>query len=318
MRCAAPMMACPASAPTRSAAPCMRPGTAGRGVRDRRGRAPAQALRPGHRRRSGRRGEKGLIERAYTLGAALGLEVWCEGEAGPFQAVPQPGGSWRPRGHPAARVCPGWHLQGPDPVPSRDGTGAPPAGQQLHQPDPAWLAQGAARVILAALPAPAAPPDAAAPRAAWEAWQDGLAERFTLPAELPPLRMLLVWDNLAGHKTAEMVVWLCQHGVMPLYTPLGGSWLNMAESIQRILKRRTLDGQHPRSPAEIGAWFQQTAEAWNRQPTPFLWNGKRRQRRRKQRGDAHALGGSGAHTRKPLSPRGRSSQEWHSPRQVTH
>ena len=76
-----------------------------------------------------------------------------------------------------------------------------------------------------------------------------------MPAELPPLRMLLVWDNLAGHKTAAMVVWLCQHGVMPLYTPLGGSWLNMAESIQRILKRRTLDGQHPRSPAEIGAWF---------------------------------------------------------------
>jgi hypothetical protein len=34
---------------------------------------------------------------------------------------------------------------------------------------------------------------------------------------------------------------------MPLYTPLGGSWLNMAESIQRILKRRTLDGQHPQS-----------------------------------------------------------------------
>ena len=65
--------------------------------------------------------------------------------------------------------------------------------------------------------------------------------------------MLLVWDNLAGHKTPEMVVWLCRRGVLPLYTPLGGSWLNMAESIQRILKRRTLDGQHPRSPAERSA-----------------------------------------------------------------
>jgi transposase len=61
--------------------------------------------------------------------------------------------------------------------------------------------------------------------------------------------MLLVWDNLAGHKTAEMVVWLCRHGIMPLYTPLGGSWLNMAEAIQRILKRRTLDGQNQRWPA---------------------------------------------------------------------
>jgi transposase len=37
-------------------------------------------------------------------------------------------------------------------------------------------------------------------------------------------------------------LWLCAHGIMPLYTPLGGSWLNMAESIQRILKRRALEG----------------------------------------------------------------------------
>ena len=33
----------------------------------------------------------------------------------------------------------------------------------------------------------------------------------------------------------QFVLWLCAHGIMPLYTPLGGSWLNMAESIQRIL-----------------------------------------------------------------------------------
>src|SRR4051795_4640212 len=106
MRCAAPMMACPASAPTRSAARCMRPGTAGRGGgagarpawscagASTKARSPSPIRTPG---------KKGLIERAYTLGGALGLEVWCEDEAGPFQAVPQPGGSWRPRGHPATR-----------------------------------------------------------------------------------------------------------------------------------------------------------------------------------------------------------------------
>jgi hypothetical protein len=173
-------------------------------------------------------------------------------------------------------------------------------------------------VILATLPPPAALADATVTRAAWETWQDGLAERFTLPAELPSLRRLLVWDNLTGHKTAEMVVWLCQHGIMPLYTPLGGSWLNMAGSIQRILKRRTLDGQHPQSPTEIGTWFEQTAQAWNRQPTPFLRNGKRRQRRRKRFGDGRIIGGSGAHTRQPLLSHGRSPQKWHSLRQVTH
>ena len=46
----------------------------------------------------------------------------------------------------------------------------------------------------------------------------------------------------------DLVLWLCAHGVMPLYTPVGGSWLNMAESIERVLKRRALDGQHPHSP----------------------------------------------------------------------
>jgi hypothetical protein len=92
----------------------------------------------------------------------------------------------------------------------------------------------------------------------------------------------------------------------------------MAESIQRVLKRRTLDGQHPQSPAEIGGWFEQTAQAWNRQPTPFLWNGKRRQRRRKRAGDGHAIGGSDAHTQRPLLPRSRGPQEWQSPKQVTH
>ena len=63
--------------------------------------------------------------------------------------------------------------------------------------------------------------------------------------------MLLIWDNLIGHKTPELVVWLFRHGIMPLYTPLSGSWLNMAESIQRILKRRALSGQHPETPEEI-------------------------------------------------------------------
>ena len=80
-----------------------------------------------------------------------------------------------------------------------------------------------------------------------------------------------------------------------LWKPDPADWLSW---------RRTLDGQHPQSPTEIGTWFQQTAKAWNRHPTPFLWNGKRRQRRRKQRGDAHPLGGSGAHTKQPLSSPG--------------
>ena len=107
---------------------------------------------------------------------------------------------------------------------------------------------------------------------------------------------------------------------MPLYTPVGGSWLNMAESIERVLKRRALDGQHPHSPGEIGRWFEQTARAWNAQPTPFVWNGKRRQRRRRPDDEPiHRLGGSGACTHKPLRrSRAAGAAECQSSQQMTH
>lgn len=161
--------------------------------------------------------------------------------------------------------------------------------------------------ILGALPAAAAPPEAGALRAAWQRWQQGLTVKPTLAQRLPPLRMLLVLDNLAGHKTPEFVLWLFAHGVMPLYTPLGGSWLNMAESIQRILKRRALDGQNPTVVGEIIGWFEAVARHWNVAPTPFEWGGKRRRRRERQRERRHRVGGSAAYTRQPVRSPGKPS-----------
>ena len=182
-----------------------------------------------------------------------------------------------------------------------------------------WLREHLSE-ILAELPPTAPSQDAAATQAAWAVWQAGLTRPFTLPHDLPPLRLLLVWDNLTGHKTPDLVLWLCAHGVMPLYTPVGGSWLNMAESIERVLKRRALDGQHPHSPAEIGSWFEQTAQRWNEQPTPFVWNGKRRQRRCRSGGDqTHRLGGSGACTPRPLRRnRATGASECQIQQQMTH
>jgi hypothetical protein len=75
--------------------------------------------------------------------------------------------------------------------------------------------------LLDALPAPTSA-DAATQTAAWRRWQHGLPQPITLPKTLPPLRMLLLWDNLTGHYTPELVLWLIAHGIMPLYTPLGG------------------------------------------------------------------------------------------------
>ncbi len=138
------------------------------------------------------------------------------------------------------------------------------------------------------------------------------------PERPPPLRLLLVLDNLSGHKTPSLVLWLVEHGVMPLYTPLSGSWLNMAESIQRILARRALAGQTPDSPGDIIDWLEATARGWNADPSPFEWGGKRRLRRERSRQrHRQALGGSGARTRRPVHRRPTALDQWRRSRQVT-
>jgi hypothetical protein len=245
-----------------------------------------------------------LIEDAYTLGEQLGLAVWCCDEAGPFQTIPHPGPSWQPEGQPArqpheyirngtAKVLTLFHPA--------DGrvlvAGVTTCTNEVLHP---WLKRELSE-ILAGLVEP--PPTEQASREAWLRWQQGLTVKPTLPEELPSLRMLLVLDNLTGHKTPALLLWLFAHGIMPLYTPLSGSWLNMAESIQRILKRRALAGQHPSTPEQIMAWFEAVAEHWNETPTPFEWGGKRQRRRQRQRERRHRTGGSGAYTRRPVARR---------------
>jgi hypothetical protein len=244
-----------------------------------------------------------LIEGAYTRGERLGLPVFCQDEAGPYQAIPQPGPSWQLIGEPARRPHE-WVRGGTVKLLTlfRPATGEVWAKPVEHAPNSVlhpWL-QEELTTILAALPAPTPPLDAEMTRAAWAGWQAGLTQPFTLPADLPPLRALLVWDNLTGHKTPELVCWLCAHGVMPLYTPLGSSWLNMAESIQRILVRRALDGQHPETIQDLKNWLTATVRGWNTAPTPFAWGGKRAVRRERARERLHALGGSGGYTRRPI------------------
>ena len=48
-----------------------------------------------------------------------------------------------------------------------------------------------------------------------------------------------------------------------------------------LLKRRALEGYHPKDPQgiEIIAWLEATARGWNADPTPFMWHGKRATRR---------------------------------------
>jgi hypothetical protein len=261
-----------------------------------------------------------LIEKAYSQGEAMGLAVWTSDQAGPFQTKPYPGHSWQPSGQPheyirngTAKLLTLFHPADGQ-VRGKGVTNCP--NTVLHP----WLKQELTE-ILAALPQPEEVLDPTENRARWEKWFEGLTKRPELPPELPPLRMLLVIDNLTGHKSESLVQWFFSQGIIPLYTPLGGSWLNMAESIQRILERRALDGQHPTSPEEIIAWLETAAQSWNQAPTPFEWGGKRaarRARRRQRRQVLQALGGSGACIRRPIRRRKTILEQWRSTCQVTH
>jgi hypothetical protein len=256
----------------------------------------------------------------YRLGEKLGLAVWNEDEAGPYQTVPYPGESWQPEGH---------SVQQPHEY-IRNGTAKlltlfhPATGQVrvkgvtsstnaiLHP----WLKEQIAE-ILKTLPEKPLPDDETN-RQLWKARRAGLSQPITLAERLPPLRILLIWDNLRGHYTPEMVLWLFAHGVMPLYTPLDGSWMNRAESIHRILTRRGLAGQNPQTPEQIIDWVEAVARHWNTDPTPFEWGGTRAARRIRGRIRRHALGGSGACVRRSIRPKVNLIQKWHSACQLTH
>ena len=147
---------------------------------------------------------------------------------------------------------------------------------------------------------PLPPPDAAARR--WARW-DWPPDSHLLDAHLPPGRVIVVLDNLTGHHTHSLVQWCAERGILLLHTPVGGSWLNLAESLQRIVVRRALAGQHPQSVPELQEWLAAAIRGWNAEPTPFVWGGKRAARRARARARRHALGGSGGYSRRPIRRR---------------
>ncbi|GAC1659363.1 MAG: hypothetical protein NVS4B3_27600 [Gemmatimonadaceae bacterium] len=234
-----------------------------------------------------------MIESAYRLAEAAGIPVWCQDEAGPYQAIPQPGLGWFPHEYPGRQ--PHEYVRGGTAkllTLFRPATGAVRAIGVTRAPNAVlhpWV-QAELTAILHTLPEPS-PQLASAPFIpSWWERRQSLTDRYGDP----PLRLILIWDNLAGHKSAEIIDWLCAQGILPLYTPLSGSWLNMAESLQRIIVRRALAGQHPQSSEEMIGWLEETVAGWNAEPTPFVWEGKRWARR--HRAQHRLLGGSAAIT----------------------
>jgi hypothetical protein len=229
------------------------------------------------------------------------VPVWCEDEAGPFQAIPQPGASWEPTGVPVRQ--PHEFIRGGTAkllTLFRPATGLV-RGEPVERTTNAILHPWLKRELAAILADTPRGEGAGEHWQAWDTWgyaPERLARYTDTPA--PAIRLLLVLDNLAGHYTRDWVAWCLEHGIALLYTPLGGSWLNLAESVQRILKRRALDGQHHETAAAVMEALTAVIRGWDRAPTPFAWHGKRWERRRRARERHHRVGGARGHTCRPL------------------
>lgn len=116
-------------------------------------------------------------------------------EAGPYQAIPQPGAAWCPVSCP--RRQPHEYIRG---CTAKLLTLFRPASGEVR-------AEGVTRVPNAVLP-PCSAEERPAP-ARWETWLG-----HEPGAALPPLRLILIRDNLAGHLTPDLVMWLFQHGIL--------------------------------------------------------------------------------------------------------
>jgi hypothetical protein len=71
------------------------------------------------------------------------------------------------------------------------------------------------------------------------------------PAKPTPSSISHCTGVLTGHLSYDLVQWFFEYGVMPLYTPVSGSWLNMAGSVQRIIVRRARADQHPKDNQQV-------------------------------------------------------------------
>ncbi len=125
------------------------------------------------------------------------MEVWCEDEAGPYQAIPQEGFSWQPKCKPKCR--PHEYVRG--------GTAKmltlfhPQTGRLivkgikqstnaiLHP----WLKENLSELIKESSEENYLISEGE--KTSWTYWQEGLKEKITLPEKLPKLKILLILDS---------------------------------------------------------------------------------------------------------------------------
>jgi transposase len=91
-----------------------------------------------------------------------------------------------------------------------------------------------------------------------------------VPAELD---VHVILDNLSTHKTPKVQRWLLRHRRFHLhFTPTYGSWMNLVERWFSALTTKKLQRSAHRNTKELSADIRAWVNAWNENPTPFVWH----------------------------------------------
>lgn len=90
--------------------------------------------------------------------------------------------------------------------------------------------------------------------------------------EYPKVDLHVIVDNSSTHTTPEVMAWLVANPRVTMhFTPTSASWLNQVEGVFSILTRRSLRQTSFSSKAALKRHLSAFIEAWNRNPTPFVW-----------------------------------------------
>lgn len=122
-----------------------------------------------------------------------------------------------------------------------------------------------------------------------------------LDREFPPGKALhLILDNYGTHGHPKVREWLARHPRFVLhFIPTSSSWLNLIERWFRELTQKSVRRGSFRSVHDLELAIAAFLEAWNRNPTPFVWTASvekilekvercRRRLEQTQRGATHA------------------------------
>jgi len=87
------------------------------------------------------------------------------------------------------------------------------------------------------------------------------------------LAVHVILDNLSTHKTPKVQAWLLRHPRFHFhFTPTYGSWMNMVERWFSALTTKKLQRSAHRSAKELAADIRAWVDAWNENPTVFVWH----------------------------------------------